>query len=150
MKIMKFRTTKEFNLAEMIQHIMENEELKGQNYSPRKQEGRVKISYSGDVYVVDICADDTFIVEVEEEVTEETNLTFSEDFTLIGLIRRNEEADYGMGKWSLSAESKVSISGIKDIYDLQSLHKVNGDGSLTLLYTEEHGIPVDGVLEYEK
>ena len=145
---MKIRITKEFNLAEMIQHIMENEDFKGQNYSPRKQEGRVKISYSGDVYVDDILADDTFIVEVEEEMTEETLL---KGFKLVGLMRRDEEgADYEMGKWGLSPESKVSISGIKWFCDLKSLHKMNDDGSLTLLYTEENGIPVDGVLEYEK
>ena len=142
---MKIKTKKEFNLPEMIQHIMDNEELRRQNYSTKHMSGRVKIMKSGEVLVEDVWSNDTFIVEVEEELTEETIL---KGFKLIGLLRREESANYELARWIYPSSERVSISFIKELYDLKTLHKMNDDGSLTLLYTEENGIPDDGVLEY--
>ena len=72
-----------------------------------------------------------------------TEETFLKDVELIGLARKRyrDGADYEMCKWSLSPDTKkINISGLKDLYDLKSLHKINDDGSWTLLYTEENGI----------
>lgn len=134
---MKIKTNQKLNLPELIQYVWGNDIWSNSFKSNLGVE--VVFSKNRKVFMNDyVDKDDTFTVEVEEELTEKTLL---KDVELIGLIRRDERrAYYEMGEWSCPPNACVSISGIKEIYDLKSLHKINGDGSLTLLYTEENGI----------
>ncbi|MEZ2459333.1 hypothetical protein ACBR55_12200 [Salinicoccus roseus] len=152
---MKIKKTKQMNIIGLFEHIFRSQQLVEKHLSNcgkyeviAVHNGMISIADSGENQgLVDIPIDATFTTEVEEELTEDTLL---QDVKLIGLTRKGERrVNYEMSEWSCPPDARANISGIKEIYDLKSLHKVNGDGSLTLLYTEEHGIPTDGVLEVD-
>ena len=145
---MKIATNKQMRLDELIRYVWESEEGSTNRYISHKGK-TVTVDNSGVEFSSKdngiVLKDDTFTLEVEEELTEETYL---QDVELIGLIQTNEErVRHVISEWSCPVNARTNISGIKDIYDLKSLHKVNRDGSLMLLYTEEHGIPTEGTLE---
>lgn len=153
---MKIKTTKQMRLDELIKYVWDNN-LRNRAFIPKTPDAGdhgyiVRAGVNGGIEFDNqgLFVSQPFqfyVVEVEEELTEDTLL---QDVKLIGLTRKGgRRVNYEMSEWSCPLDARTSISGIKRAYDLKSLHKVNRDGSLTLLYTEEHGIPIDGVLEVD-
>ena len=133
---MKIKTTKELNLPELLQHLMDNEELRGLYYAPTPLRGGVRVSKSGEVLVENVWADDTFTVEVEEELTEDTVIQGLADVFFDPLVG-GPNVEYHTD----------CIKNIKqDAMETYSLAIFYKD---TLVWSRDSGIPESGVLEVD-
>ena len=135
---MRIKTKKKLKLPELIQHIMDNEELRDMYYYPTPLRGIVKVSKSGDFLIEGVYSDDTFTVEVEEELTEE--IVFDELVFVYG------DYEHRLLSGSMVRKSIQNILEYKTpIYKIYALV----DRSLVLIWSAESGIPEKGVLEVD-
>ncbi|ELJ9084098.1 TPA: hypothetical protein I1790_001095 [Staphylococcus pseudintermedius] len=82
---MKIKVKKEMNLLELIEYIKKNE-IADKVFFDKKGKGKVVVGDDRHLYMTDLNLTDTFIVEVEEVITEDTKIS-----TLIELF----VSDYG-------------------------------------------------------
>lgn len=83
--MMKIKVKKEMNLLELIEYIKKNE-IADKVFFDKKGKGKVVVGDDRHLYMTDLNLTDTFIVEVEEVITEDTKIS-----TLIELF----VSDYG-------------------------------------------------------
>ncbi|EQA5988966.1 hypothetical protein ACX43Y_000830 [Staphylococcus pseudintermedius] len=69
--MMKIKVKKEMNLLELIEYIKKNE-IADKVFFDKKGKGKVVVGDDRHLYMTDLNLTDTFIVEVEEVITEET------------------------------------------------------------------------------
>lgn len=138
---MKIKAVKKLNLLELIQYIIDNEELRGLHYAPTQLGGGVKVSKSGEVLVENIWADDTFAVEVEEELTEDTEFGTLWELYYDTIDKKPET-------W---VHFQTSVSKILDenSKEIDNITLAIYYGS-TLIWSKDTGIPSDGVLEVDE
>ena len=129
---MKIKTKQKLNLPELIQHIMDNEELRGLYYASTPLMGGVTVSKSGQVLVENVWADDTFTVEVCEELTKHYEFP-----KILEITDKN------------SSIENLNMSIHEAISPVSSEFYIMKDGKLHLIWTREHGIPESGVLEVD-
>lgn len=133
---MKIKTTKKMNLPELLQHLMDNEELRGLFYSPTPLRGGVRVSKSGEVLVENVWADDTFTVEVEEIVTPATRFDELTEYIYDSNDDHHFTAEHKGANISLIIDCETHQFKTQAIYCKD-----------TLIWTKEHGIPESGIVE---
>ncbi|EHS7159209.1 hypothetical protein AADH56_000866 [Staphylococcus pseudintermedius] len=84
---MKIKVKKEMNLLELIEYIKKNE-IADKVFFDNKGKGKVVVGDDRYLYMTDLNLTETFTVEVEEEITEETEILilvelFVSDYGLI-------------------------------------------------------------------
>ena len=131
--MVKIKVEKKMNLVELLQWAFDNANLvKGKFIPPNKGEGEWGIYFTekGSVVFRDKIhtLDDTFTVEVQEEITEKTVIP-----QLLEIQRDSEGDIFFLTTWN------DTIACAKDSNSL-SFYKVNGDATLTLLWTKEGGM----------
>lgn len=85
--MMKIKVKKEMNLLELIEYIKKNE-IADKVFFDNKGKGKVVVGDDRHLYMTDLNLTDTFTVEVEEVITEETEIPvlvelFMSDYGLI-------------------------------------------------------------------
>ncbi len=85
--MMKIKVKKEMNLLELIEYIKKNE-IADKVFFDNKGKGKVVVGDDRYLYMTDLNLTETFTVEVEEEITEETEILilvelFVSDYGLI-------------------------------------------------------------------
>lgn len=133
--MVKIKTEKKMNLAELLDYIIKNE-VTDKYYFNSARNAVVKVTMSGFIYFSNTFKpDDTFTVEVEEEITEETEIPLL-------LEVRNEllagqcTVTHRNVKISEVLDKKQDHVGIVTI----TIHKINPDGTTSLLWTKEGGM----------
>ncbi|WP_214539579.1 hypothetical protein [Staphylococcus pseudintermedius] len=123
---MKIKLTKEFKLLELIEYIKKNE-IADKVFFDKKGKGKVVVGDDRHLYMTDLNLTDTFIVEVEEEITEDTILP--------SLLVVHKDEDYiGATHWKYrsirSLKEKLVSSDIKPM----AFYVLHHDASMTLIY----------------
>ena len=121
------KTKKEMNLPELIEWIWENE-IEDKRFISDCVKGKVFVSKYGKITTAcGIGKTDTFTVEIEEEITEDT--------VLPELVTRTVKGHYGLWK-------KGSINSFKHITfnDVEAFYVPNDDLTMTLIWTKEKGL----------
>lgn len=122
---MKIKTKKQLNLPQLIEWGFENS-VTGNIYSDNRVEAK-KITFEVGVVTSmygDIHKDDTFSVEVEEEITEDT--------VIQTLVTRNTIDSYY--EWKNHSVNNFNLENIKAIYI------PNDDYTMTLIWTHDKGL----------
>lgn len=137
--MVKIKTEKKMNLAELIQWAFDNpNKVIGKSIFPDNRiSGEIYFAANGGVVFHDKfhAKDDTFTLEVEEEITEETEIPL--------LLEVRNNLTVGI---STVAHRNEKISGILDKkldhvgIITMTIHKINEDGTTTLLWTKEGGM----------
>lgn len=127
---MKIKTKKQLNLPQLIEWGFNNPELvEGKLYLTKEHDKYSPyVQFSVDGYGVrtsqSISKDDTFTIEVEEEITENTVLPI--------LITRNTSGGYN--EWK-----DTSINWFFSEY-ISAIYILNDDLTLTLVWTKDKGL----------
>ncbi|EGQ3150125.1 hypothetical protein F2O61_04525 [Staphylococcus pseudintermedius] len=84
---MKIKVKKEMNLLELIEYIKKNE-IADKVFFDKKGKGKVVVGDDRHLYMTDLNLTETFTVEIDEEITEETEILilvelFVSDYGLI-------------------------------------------------------------------
>lgn len=137
---MKIKTKKKMYIGGLLEHVRKNE-LRGRYFRVMDESRYIKVTPDGDIYFdVDFRfkPDDTFTVEVEEELTEETEFDSLCEIYYDAIDKRP--------RTHLNFHTSVSI-----ILDKNSIDGDNNTLAIyygsALIWTKEHGIPESGVLE---
>lgn len=67
------KTKKEMNIHQLIEWVVK-EDLKDVNFYSKHGGSRMKINFQGRIFLWDTSLDDVFVVEIVEEITEDTKL----------------------------------------------------------------------------
>ncbi|MGD6772407.1 hypothetical protein [Staphylococcus simulans] len=129
--MVKIKINREFNLAGLLEYIIENE-ITDKYYFNSARNAVVEVTKNGFIsFLNTFKPDDTFTVEVEEEVTEDTEIP-----TLMVVYDLP-----GQKSIHCSTFYNLSIKYILDTKDnevnIKSFHMVNQDGTATLLWKKE-------------
>ncbi|EGQ1621568.1 hypothetical protein WCQ58_04340 [Staphylococcus pseudintermedius] len=81
---MKIKVNKEFKLLELIEYIKKNE-IADKVFFDNKGKGKVVVGDDRYLYMTDLNLTDTFTVEVEELITEETEIPVLVELFMSGL-----------------------------------------------------------------
>ncbi|EJD5734401.1 hypothetical protein M2L79_002598 [Staphylococcus pseudintermedius] len=81
---MKIKVKKEMNLLELIEYIKKNE-IADKVFFDNKGKGKVVVGDDRHLYMTDLNLTDTFTVEVEEVITEETEIPVLVELFMSGL-----------------------------------------------------------------
>ncbi|QQJ84287.1 hypothetical protein [Staphylococcus pseudintermedius] len=81
---MKIKVNKEFKLLELIEYIKKNE-IADKVFFDNKGKGKVVVGDDRHLYMTDLNLTETFTVEVEEEITEETEIPVLVELFMSGL-----------------------------------------------------------------
>ena len=135
---MKIKTKKTMNLPQLIEWGFEQKELPPLFYGSREG-SLVQFTPGGWVNITGIEVTDTFTIEFEEELMEDTEIpklmtTFKKTYLQngFGYQRVRIDEDYTI-KLMLD---KAGIHG----EPVETLHMVNDDGTHTLIWTKEKGL----------
>lgn len=82
--MMKIKVEKEMNLLELIEYIKKNE-IADKVFFDNKGKGKVVVGDDRHLYMTDLNLTDTFTVEVEEVITEETEIPVLVELFMSGL-----------------------------------------------------------------
>ncbi|WQC60330.1 hypothetical protein U0486_00700 [Staphylococcus pseudintermedius] len=82
--MMKIKVNKEFKLLELIEYIKKNE-IADKVFFDNKGKGKVVVGDDRYLYMTDLNLTDTFTVEVEELITEETEIPVLVELFMSGL-----------------------------------------------------------------
>ncbi|MDW4184691.1 hypothetical protein QI078_10490 [Staphylococcus saprophyticus] len=127
---MKIKTKKQLNLPQLIEWGFNNPELvKGKLYLTKEHdEYSPYVQFSVDGYGVrtsqSINNKDTFTVEVEEEITEDTKVSKLAHYSTYGFK---------------GTKNSTSINDVKDKISL-AFYIMNSDRTMTLIWTKENGL----------
>lgn len=122
--MVKIKQKKTMNLPQLIEWAWDNDAINKAFYS-NCDGGSVYFDGDGDVYVEhEIAKTDTFTVEVEEEITEDT--------VIPRLITRNTHGGYN--EWTNESVNGFNLTHVEAIYI------PNDDLTLTLIWTKDKGL----------
>ncbi|MDK3983763.1 hypothetical protein O0D34_00475 [Staphylococcus pseudintermedius] len=123
---MKIKLTKEFKLLELFEYIKKNE-IADKVFFDNKGKGKVVVGDDRYLYMTDLNLTDTFTVEVEEEITEETVIPLLLDIY-----------DGRRVKAHAIVWKNKSIKGVFESNKTPSktFHIINDDGTLTLIWKD--------------
>lgn len=136
--MIKIKTEKKMKLPELVQWAFDNpNKVIGKSIFPDNRiSGEIYFAANGGVVFHDKfhAKDDTFTLEVEEEITEDTKIP-----TLMVVYDFPEEKGiYCNTYYNLSI--KYILDTKNNEVNIKSFHMVNQDGTLTLLWTKEGGM----------
>ncbi|UFA57202.1 hypothetical protein [Staphylococcus aureus] len=129
---MKIKVKKEMRLDELIKWAWDNPELvRGKNFYPQCKSNETYVYfhlYDGRKCLINdfISADDTFIVEVEEEITEETKFD-----------RLFEVFEVSEGEYNSTSNRNTSINeSLNDdrCFPIKAFYILNDDLTMTLIW----------------
>ncbi|MCP1288309.1 hypothetical protein NK211_13065 [Mammaliicoccus sciuri] len=122
------KTKKEMNLAELIEWGFRNN-IENESYKTNDDEGYELYfdAYGTPRFSIFVNGQDTFTVEIEEEITGDT--------VLPKLVTRTVKGHYGLF-------IKESINNLKQINftDVEAFYVPNDDLTMTLIWTKEKGL----------
>ncbi|QOY77918.1 hypothetical protein IRZ54_12180 [Staphylococcus aureus] len=131
---MKIKVKKEMNLTELIQWAWENPELvRGKNFYPQGKSNETYVYfhlYDGRKCLINdfISTDDTFVVEVEEEITEDT--VFDRLFEVYEFL----EGGYNS---TLYANASINERLNDTFFPVKAFYILNDDLTMTLIWKDE-------------
>lgn len=126
---MKIKLTKEFKLLELIEYIKKNE-IADKVFFDNKGKGKVVVGDDRHLYMSELNLTDTFTVEVEKVITEET---------VIPLLLEVYEYD---GRLLMDLNKNLSIKAVLDeslddlLFDPRAFHILNDDYTMTLIWKD--------------
>ena len=133
---MKIKTVKKLNLHELIEYVWENG-IDNENYY-RDLGNRVSVGVQTLLWMNSIIGrNDTFTVEVKEDLTEETELSGVTTF-----IRKSNGI---FPVYTASASIRECLDSLTDVEN-EPLKIFNG---ITEIWNKDTGIPESGVLEVD-
>ncbi|EGQ3563729.1 hypothetical protein JL972_08900 [Staphylococcus pseudintermedius] len=126
---MKIKVKKEMNLLELIEYIKKNE-IADKVFFDKKGKGKVVVGDDRHLYMTDLNLTDTFIVEVEEVITEETVIPL-----LLEVYEYEGELVFLPQKRS-TIKSLLKQSDLEENITTKTLYLINDDGTLTLIWKD--------------
>lgn len=126
---MKIKVKKEMNLLELIEYIKKNE-IADKVFFDKKGKGKVVVGDDRHLYMTDLNLTDTFIVEVEEVITEETVIPL-----LLEVYEYDESLHMHLNK-NLSIKAVLDESLDDLLYDPRAFHILNDDMTMTLIWKD--------------
>ncbi len=132
--MMKIKVNKEFKLLELIEYIKKNE-IADKVFFDNKGKGKVVVGDDRHLYMTDLNLTDTFNVEVEEEITEETVIPL-----LLEVYEYDESLHMHLNK-NLSIKAVLDESlldkSLNDLlFDPRAFHILNDDMTMTLVWKD--------------
>lgn len=127
--MMKIKVKKEMNLLELIEYIKKNE-IVDKVFFDKKGKGKVVVGDDRHLYMTDLNLTDTFIVEVEEVITEETVIPL-----LLEVYEYDESLHMHLNK-NLSIKAVLDESLDDLLYDPRAFHILNDDMTMTLIWKD--------------
>ncbi|WP_241542738.1 hypothetical protein [Staphylococcus pseudintermedius] len=127
--MMKIKVKKEMNLLELIEYIKKNE-IADKVFFDKKGKGKVVVGDDRHLYMTDLNLTDTFIVEVEEVITEETVIPL-----LLEVYEYDESLHMHLNK-NLSIKAVLDESLDDLLYDPRAFHILNDDMTMTLIWKD--------------
>lgn len=129
--MVKIKINREFNLAGLLEYIINNE-ITDKYYFNSARNAVVEVTKNGFIsFLNTFKPDDTFTVEVQGEITEETEIpTLMVVYDFLG-----EKGIYCNTYYNLSI--KYILDAKNNEANIKSFHMVNQDGTTTLLWTKE-------------
>ncbi|EGQ3725998.1 hypothetical protein GMI02_02995, partial [Staphylococcus pseudintermedius] len=124
---MKIKLTKEFKLLELIEYIKKNE-IADKVFFDNKGKGKVVVGDDRHLYMSDLNLTDTFTVEVEKVITEETVIPL-----LLEVYEFEGELVFLPQKRS-TIKSLLKQSDLEENITTKTLYLINDDGTLTLIW----------------
>lgn len=134
---MKIKTKKNMYIGELLEYVRKDD-LRGRYFRVVNESRYIKVTPDGDIYFdadFRFKPDDTFTVEVEEELTEGTELC--------GVTTFIKKPRGIFPVYAASASIGECLNSLNDD-DIEPLKIFNG---VTEIWSKEHGIPESGVLE---
>ncbi|UXV42963.1 hypothetical protein [Staphylococcus simulans] len=129
--MVKIKINREFNLAGLLEYIIKNE-ITDKYYFNSARNAVVEVTKNGFIsFLNTFKPDDTFTVEVEEEVTEDTEIPT----LMIVYDFPGEKGIYCNTYYNLSI--KYILDTKNNEVNIKSFHMVNQDGTTTLLWKKE-------------
>ncbi|MFO3694326.1 hypothetical protein WER97_11520 [Staphylococcus felis] len=119
---MKIKVNKEFKLLELIEYIKKNE-IADKVFFDNKGKGEMVVGDNRYLYMSDLNLTDTFFIEVEEEITEET------------VIPRLVAIYDASGQRNIIQLKQKSISDIVIDYAV-AFYMLNDDMTMTLIWKD--------------
>ncbi|HCA7429073.1 TPA: hypothetical protein K8938_001797 [Staphylococcus pseudintermedius] len=126
---MKIKLTKEFKLLELIEYIKKNE-IADKVFFDNKGKGKVVVGDDRHLYMSDLNLTDTFTVEVEKVITEETVIPL-----LLEVYEYEGELVFLPQKRS-TIKSLLKQSDLEENITTKTLYLINDDGTLTLIWKD--------------
>ncbi|WP_242449608.1 hypothetical protein [Staphylococcus delphini] len=126
--MMKIKVNKEFKLLELFEYIKKNE-IADKVFFDNKGKGKVVVGDDRYLYMTDLNLTDTFTVEVEEEITEDTlisDLLEVYDF----------DGDLKSEHWSVKTIKEILVESNDEDIISKAFHIINDDGTLTLIWKD--------------
>ncbi|OLF32235.1 hypothetical protein [Staphylococcus sp. 47.1] len=124
---MKIKTKKTMNLPQLIEWVWDND-VRGQLFpTDQNQEAGIYIATNRDFMMSNadyIKYSNTFTVEVEEEITEDTKISILAHYSIYGFKR---------------TKNCTSINDVKDDNSI-AFYIMNHDRTMTLIWTKETGL----------
>ncbi|EGQ3985625.1 TPA: hypothetical protein I1867_001592 [Staphylococcus pseudintermedius] len=126
---MKIKVKKEMNLLELIEYIKKNE-IADKVFFDKKGKGKVVVGDDRHLYMTDLNLTDTFIVEVEEVITERTVIPL-----LLEVYEYEEELVF-LPQKEKSIKDLLEESDLEENITTKTLYIINDDGTLTLIWRD--------------
>lgn len=117
------KTKKEMNLPELIEWAIKKDIKDEKFYS--KNGCHISIDFRGHVFLWDIRLNEIFIVEVEEEITEDT--------VIPKMLEKSFDAYQNV---VLDIQVNQSINTVKENAEVLTLHVINDDDTHTLIWRD--------------
>lgn len=127
--MMKIKVKKEMNLLELIEYIKKNE-IADKVFFDKKGKGKVVVGDDRHLYMTDLNLTDTFIVEVEEVITERTVIPL-----LLEVYEYEEELVF-LPQKEKSIKDLLEESDLEENITTKTLYIINDDGTLTLIWRD--------------
>ncbi|WP_462129274.1 hypothetical protein LPA55_03080 [Staphylococcus pseudintermedius] len=127
--MMKIKVKKEMNLLELIEYIKKNE-IADKVFFGKKGKGKVVVGDDRHLYMTDLNLTDTFTVEAEEEITEETVIPL-----LLEVYEYDERLRMRLNK-NLSIKAVLDESLDDLLFDPRAFHILNDDMTMTLIWKD--------------
>ncbi|MDK3882528.1 hypothetical protein O0C98_04280 [Staphylococcus pseudintermedius] len=126
---MKIKVKKEMNLLELIEYIKKNE-IADKVFFDKKGKGKVVVGDDRHLYMTDLNLTDTFTVEVEEVITEETEIPVLVELFMSGL----GEIIHTYHRTSIGEAMGEVVKGVDALP--KAFYILNDDMTMTLIWKD--------------
>ncbi|MDU0383842.1 hypothetical protein [Staphylococcus pseudintermedius] len=126
---MKIKVKKEMNLLELIEYIKKNE-IADKVFFDNKGKGKVMVGDDRHLYMTDLNLTDTFTVEVEEVITEETEIPVLVELFMSGL----GEIIHTYHRTSIGEAMGEVVKGVGTLP--KAFYILNDDYTMTLIWED--------------